>query len=218
VWCGTCYTPLDNNEFPIARPVNEDGLITEEITDSKRYCEARNGDNLVTPFQEDLCHFKNLMNRNPNESLAQDLRIMKCIQRANLDALWSSEPRLVARTLTECRRGSNIAASLGFQNNLFRPMGPFPLKDSFGMGAAIVILQVSLNPGKYDTSVQFGTIRKFRSAFSNAYHASVEGQDAVVMAKDTRKLAVTKCPTYGTSFEKFMKGCHKRMGEITRPD
>jgi hypothetical protein len=97
-------------------------------------------------------------------------------------------------------------------------MGPFPLKDSFGMGAAIVILQVSLNPGKHDTTVQFGTIRKFRSAFSNAYHASVEGQEAVVMAKDTRKLTVTKCPTYGTWFEKFMKGCHKRMGEIIRLD
>jgi hypothetical protein len=149
------------------------------------------------------------MGRNPEESLAQDLRILKCIRRANLDSLWSSEPRTVSRTLSECRRGLGIASSLGFGNKLFRPMGPFPLEDSFGMGAAILILQVSLNPGKYDKTVQFGTIHKFRSAFSNVYHASVQGLDAMVMAKDTRKLTVTKCPMYGEWFEKFMLGCHK---------
>jgi hypothetical protein len=158
------------------------------------------------------------MERDPQLNLAQDLRILKCIRRANLDSLWSVEPRTTARTLSECRRGSDIASSLGFKHKLFQPMGPFPLEDTFGMAAAIVILQVSLNPGKYDKHVQFGTIRKFRSAFSNAYHASAEGQDAMVMAKDVRKMTVTKCPTYGLWFEKFMRGCHKRMGEIIKPD
>lgn len=79
-------------------------------------------------------------------------------------------------------------------------MGPFPLEDTFGMGAAIVTLQVSLNPGKYDTIVQFGTIGKFWSAFLNAYYKSIKGQDAMVMAKDRRKVTVTKWPTYGTWF------------------
>jgi len=97
-------------------------------------------------------------------------------------------------------------------------MGPFPTQNTFEMAAAIVILQVSLNPGRYDKNVQFGTIRKFRGAFSNAYHASVQGQAAMAMAKDTRKMTVTKCPTYGLWFEKFIKGCHKGMGEIVKPD
>jgi hypothetical protein len=199
-------------------PTDEEGLVSEVELSSSRYLEARNGDNLMTPFQCDTCHFRNVMDRDPVISLAQDLRILKCIRRANLDSLWSLEPRTVSRNLRECRRGINIASSLGFKSKLFRPLGPFPLEDKFGMGAAIVILQLSLNPGKYDRHVQFGTIRKFRSAFSNAYHASKEGLDAMVMAKDTRKLTVTKCPTYSQWFEKFMKGCHKRMGEIVRPD
>jgi hypothetical protein len=38
------------------------------------------------------------------------------------------------------------------------------------------------------------------------------------MVKDTKKLSVTKCPTYGLWFKKFMKGCHERMGEIVKPD
>jgi hypothetical protein len=158
------------------------------------------------------------MGRDPHGTLAQDLQILKCIRHANLDALWSLEPRTVNRTLTECKRGINIAASLGFKNKLFIPMGPFPVADTFGMAPAIVILQLSLNPGKYDRNVQFGTIRKFRSAFSNVFQALVQGQQAAVMAKETRKLFLTKCPTNGVWFEKFMKGCHKRMGEIVKPD
>jgi hypothetical protein len=97
-------------------------------------------------------------------------------------------------------------------------MGPFPLEDTFGMGAALVMLERSLKPGKYASHLQFGTVQKFRSAFSNAYHASVEGHQAMVMAKETRKLTVTKCPTYGEFFERFVRGLHKCMGEIVRPD
>jgi hypothetical protein len=85
-------------------------------------------------------------------------------------------------------------------------MDPFPLSGTFGMGATIVMLQQSLQPGKYDKNVQFETVRKFRSAFSNVYHTSAKGQDAMVMAKETRKLNVTKCPTYGEFFEQFVKG------------
>jgi hypothetical protein len=56
-----CYTPVDNSEFPIALPTNEDGLVNEEEKTSKQYLEARNGDNLSTPFQCDTCHLRNLM-------------------------------------------------------------------------------------------------------------------------------------------------------------
>jgi hypothetical protein len=97
-------------------------------------------------------------------------------------------------------------------------MGPFPLDDMFRMGAAIVMLQSSMRFGKNDKLVQFGTVQKFRSSFSNIYHASAEGQQAMVMAKDMHKLVVTKCLTYGEFFERFMKGLHKRMGEVVRPD
>ena len=73
VWCGKCYRPLDSNEFPIARPRDEEGneVLAEE--DRERFIVARNGDNLVTPFQCDLCHFRNLMERDPVSSLPQDV-------------------------------------------------------------------------------------------------------------------------------------------------
>jgi len=102
---------------------------------------------------------------------------MKLIRRANLDALWSREPTTVSGNLLVARQGVNMATALGFQDQLFRPMGPFPLEDSFGMAAAIVMLQQSLKPGKYAKTVQFGTARKFRSCFSNIYQATVDGKD-----------------------------------------
>lgn len=218
VWCGPCYVPLDDNEFPIAKPLDEEGVDVSDTSDERRYVMGRDGDNLITPFQCDLCHFRNLMRRDPIKNLAQDVRLTKLIRRANLDALWSREPTTVSGNLLVARQGVNMATALGFQDQLFRPMGPFPLEDSFGMAAAIVMLQQSLKPGKYAKTVQFGTARKFRSCFSNIYQATVEGQQAMVMAKDTRKLVVTKCPTYGEFFERFVKGMHKRMGEIVKPD
>jgi hypothetical protein len=36
------------------------------------------------------------MGRDPIDGLAQDVRLGKCIRRANLDALWSREPSTVS--------------------------------------------------------------------------------------------------------------------------
>jgi hypothetical protein len=113
------------------------------------------------------------------------MRVLKLIRWANLDAFWAHEPSTVRGNLAACRQGADIAALLGLKAKLFRPLGPFPLNDTFGMAAAIVMLQASLCPGKYDKCIQFGTVQKLRSGFSNAYHVTAEGQEAVVMAKDT---------------------------------
>lgn len=172
----------------------------------------------MTPFQCDQCHFVNLLSRLPIDNLASDIRLLKCIRRANLDAFWSREPTTVKRNLDEAKRSLSIASNFGFAHSLFRPMGPFPPEDTLGIGVAVVMLQRSLDKGKSDKTVQFETVRKIRAAASNIYHASVEGQGAMTLAKDTRKMMVTTCPTYGDFFERFVRGMHKRMGDIVRPD
>lgn len=218
-WCGKCYKPLDSQEFPIAQPVDEDGEpMPLTGLDADRFCYACNGDNLLTPFQCDWCHFFNLLGRLPGPSSEMDLRLLKCIRRSNLDAFWALEPLTVTRNLEEMKRGLSMATSFGFAHQLFRPLGPFPTEDSVGMGACVIMQLRSLDQGKYAPTLQFETVRKFRSAVSNVYHASVTGQGAMVMAKDTRKMVVTECPTYDSWFEKAMKGMHKRMGDDVRPD
>jgi len=66
--------------------------------------------------------------------------------------------------------------------------------------------------------MQFETVRKFCSATSTIFHSSQVGQGAIIMAKDTKKLQVTTCPTYSNFFEKFTKGLHKHMRNIVWPD
>jgi hypothetical protein len=198
--------------------MDADREIVLEEKDKMRYLEAREGDHLITPFQCEICHVRNILGRDPQDNLASDVRLIKLLRRASLDAFWCSEPKTVEGTLREARRGLRIAASLGFRDRLFTPLGPFPLEDTFGTRAAVVMLEVSLNPGKNDDTVQYGTVRKFRSAFSNVFRASKEGQQGSVMMKDTVKMSISTCPTDGLFFEKFTKGCHKRMGDIVKPD
>jgi hypothetical protein len=169
--------------------------MVQDTEEEKRFQEARDGDNLVTPFQCDICHFVNIMGQEPLDDLASDIRLLKCIRRVNLDAFWSREPGTVKGVLDETKRGLAIASSLGFAHTLFRPRGPFPPIDTMGVGVAVVMIQRSLHQGRYQKNVQYETVRKFRSAASNVYHSSIDGQEAMVMAKETRKLQVTKCPT-----------------------
>jgi hypothetical protein len=181
----------------VTKPLDEGGIEVDNEEDSDHNMAERNGDNLVMPFQCDLCHFRNLMKWDPLMALPQDLWVLKLIRRANLNALRSREPSTVY--------GSSIATYLGFGDQLFPPMGPFPLQDTFGIGIAIVMLESSIRLGRYDSHVQYGTVRKLRSAYSNAYHASLQGQNSTVVAKETRRLLVTTCPTFIVSFIIFKR-------------
>eukprot|EP00957_Ditylum_brightwellii_P182470 13900205-Ditylum_brightwellii.AAC.2 len=49
------------------------------------------------------------------------------------------------------------------------PLGPFPSIDIQGLGAAVAMLLKSLEPGRYEAYTQFVSMRKLRSAYSNAY-------------------------------------------------
>jgi hypothetical protein len=49
--------------------------VNKREEDEVRFMEGRNGDHLLTPFQWDLCHFRNFRKRDPVENLAQDKRL-----------------------------------------------------------------------------------------------------------------------------------------------
>jgi hypothetical protein len=65
---------------------------------------------------------------------------------------------------------------------------------------------------------QYSTMRRLQSADSNIYNASSLLFNVAVMAQETWKVFSTDCPTYGYWFEKFTKGCHKRMGDEVNSD
>ena len=186
-------------------------------SDEERFITARDGDHLMVMFQCDVCHFRNIQSRDPNQAVAQDRILLSCIRRANLDAMWSREPSTVGANLREWHQATSLGRlALGIPNVMPR-MGPFALKDDVGMGIAATMLWCSLDKGVRATTIQFGTMRRMRSAYSNAYNASPEMSGSAVMAHETRRIYATDCPTYGTWFDRFMLGAHKRMGDQSRP-
>jgi hypothetical protein len=185
--------------------------------------QGRNGDHLVCPFQCDLCHFRNIQKRDPVVEIGQDVNMLVAIRRANLDALWAREPGTVSGNLGLMRRSVGIAESVYGINlkstPLFEPQGPHPVADTFGMLPAIIMLEESLRPGKRTQNIQWGTLRKTRSAFSNFYHTTVGALRLLALRRDkgTRQ-GFSSSPTYSEWFERFKIGCHKRMGDDIRPD
>jgi hypothetical protein len=218
VWCGECYGPLGNKPFPRQCPVDDDGVDQTQVGDELRYLQGRNGDQLLVPFQCDLCHFRNIMKRNPWESRWEDHEILEYIRRAILDSFWSRETSTVAFNLREARRmEKKVSDRLGMPS-ITPPMGPFPVEDVCGMKAAIALLDRSLDPGRYADHVQYGTFRKVRSTITNIVQAGVDGLGDSVGAYQRNKIWVTGAPTQKFWFSRFMEGLHKRVGEIRMPD
>lgn len=204
----------------MTQPKDEDQVVVLKEKDVNRYMEARDGDHLCPSFQCDTCHFRNIMGRDPLGDKAEDTKIVALIRRVNLDAFWSRERSPMEKNLLEAqRRALRICHSLLLPSSApFISMGPYPLEDSFGVTEAILLLERSTDPGKHVYAIQFGTMHKMRSMFSNIYNASSKGNGGMVMAKDAKKMTVTKCKTHGEFFERFVRGAQKRMGDIVKPD
>ena len=80
------------------------------------------------------------------------------------------------------------------------------------------ILLRSLDKGRYQNTLQYESVRKMWSTFSNVWHTSSKNLTTSVLARDVRKIYVNSCPAYSLWFERFMIGMHKRMGDELRQD
>lgn len=217
-WCHGCYKLEEDNYFPVRRPKDEDGYVVVVPKDRNRFMFGRAGDHLVTTFQCDLCHFRNINARSPRDG-GQDANLMKFIRRANLDALWSRESGTVNNTRRDVNNMLTKAKQLGIKEESFMPsMGPFPLKDVHGMAIAVCILLRSLDAGRNEETIQFATATKMKSSFANVWKASIRGSEGAVVARDMVKMFHTTCPTHCDWFERYTKGMHERMGDLVKPD
>jgi hypothetical protein len=169
----------------------------------------------MTPFQCDQCHFRNIYKRYPVPRDLQDEEVMEFIRRAVIDAFWSREPSTVKSNLYEARRGARSAKRFGFpEGSATPPMGPFPLSDDAGIKAAMVVLDRSLDPGKYYDYVQWETFRKARSAITNVSQAGASGLSDVIGAYERNRSWISKVPTHTFWFHRFMVGIFKRLVKL----
>lgn len=86
------------------------------------------------------------------------------------------------------------------------------------MGIAVYTLKRSLDKGRYQSTLQYESVRKMRSAYSNIWYASKLTLTTSVMARDVRKKYITSCHFYSLWFERFMVSMHKRMGDEVHQD
>ncbi len=220
MWCGNCYVPHPLDRFHVNSPSDEAGyewLVQD--SDALRFRVGRNGDHLITPFQCDWCLFRLLTGRFPLAASRHDDQLLCLLRRANLDSLWGRE----TTTVEANRRNLNQLIRLwsdhiGVEPQLPR-LGPFPTQDVFGVTAAVAMLAKSLEPGRYKNHTQFETMRKLRSAYSNLFHASASGSVSMMtIGRGSAKTFLSSCPSHSLWFERFAKGCLRRMGQEVRQD
>ena len=218
-WCSECHYTSGETLFPIRKTYNEEGAEIERDDDEMRFRCARDGDHLLVPFQCELCHFRNIQQRDPIKNYWKDECLLDFIVRANLDAFWSREASTVQANLRGAVRSWETKDKFALrENSLFPVMGPHPLRDDFGMAVAVSVLDRSMDPGKYEEHVQWATFRKTRTTMTNMWQASLEGLSDQVGAYGKHKTWISSCPTHQFFFCRFMEGIHRRVGETVRRD
>ena len=201
----------------MAKDLDEDGREMLDPSGEGRFEWARNGDHLMVPFQCELCHFRNVYGREPKKENLKDKELFRFARRANLDAFWSREPSTVGKNLSELKRMRKTEERFGFASST-PPLGPFPVEDTLGMKAALMVLDRSLDPGLYSQHVQWATFRKSMSALTNISQAGVSGLGDSVGAYQRNKLWITSSISHQFWFTRFMEGVHKRVGEVVKQD
>jgi hypothetical protein len=185
-----------------------------------RFLNTRKGDMLSSPFQCDCCWFANIHQSDANPWFAEDARKLAYIRRVNLDVMWSREPSTVISTYNTLNKARKFSEELGLKP-IDVKVGPWPVADTCGFQVAIEMLRHSQRSGRNNSNyVQFDSIRKARSAYSNAYESSPN------RCLDNRKLksdrgqmmAFVGGPTDSKLFSMFMLGCEKRMGRLVKQD
>lgn len=210
--------PIGEIPFPVKQTLDEEGNVIEKEKDRMRFMEGRAGDHLITPFQCELCHFRNIQQRDPVIGSEADLSFLEHIRRVSLDAFWGRERSTVKSNLALVKRAVASEDKFAAVNRLIPAIGPFPLSDVFGMGAAVLVLDKSMDRGRYQDQVQWATFRKMRSTLSNICQAGIRGLGDAVGASDKNRTWITQGDTHKFFFVRFATGIHRRVGEEVRRD
>ena len=216
-WCGGCYEDEGKDGFPVRPVLDEDGEPVVRGDEDMRFLKARPGDHYMTPFQCERCHFINVRGREPVSKRVEDETLLRYLRRVNLDAFWARETSTVSKNLAVLKQTFQQADKMGLKR-VFPNLGPFPVKDTFGVSLAVLVLAKSLEKGKYEERVQWSTTRKTISALNNLEQVSVGGMGDAVGAYETKKVWMSSAPGHGFFFNRFKIGHHRRVGEVVKPD
>jgi hypothetical protein len=212
---------MEEDRFPVLKAKDLDDSIMDDEDlmddDPHRFRRARAGDHMMCPFQCDECHFINIYGMSSRADDPKDKLCLLGIRRAILDSFWARETATVDANRREARRFLFDASLMGIVHP-YPKRGPFPVEDEWGVGPAAVLLMRSLEKGKNAEFVQYETIRKVRSHFSNFVHTIPGGIGDMFITSDNVVNGITHSATNTPWFKRFMKGCQSRMGDVCCPD
>jgi hypothetical protein len=192
--------------------------VLADVKDEGRFTSARDGDYLATRFQCGKCHFRNIQGRDPRQEDRRDVLFEKCIRRATVDAFWSREDTTVSGLRGGIKAAIQKADMINGGEKIFPALGPLPLRDVDGMGAAALQLLKTLDPGITESTVQYSTAKGLTTALGALWEVSVRSKEETVMVKDKLKSYVTTNPVKSQWYERFLSGMHKRMGDNVKQD
>jgi len=164
------------------------------------------------PFECDLCHFRNLNNRDPLTNYLTDLWTLLCIRRACLDAFWSRESGTVLGNLSRFKLDyfSGLAVfSMECQLPVF---GSAQVEDKVGMWGALFMLNASLRPGRNAPRVQFDVSRRTLSWLNAMYQASSYATSEMVLTNQDKTFHIIQGPVTSLWRERNTKGFKRRVG------
>lgn len=180
----------------------------------KRLNMGVNGAHCCMPFQCDTCWLWNLEKRSPGP---KDEFLMKCIRRANLDAMAGKAVSTIRghknQTLEMIRIDEHANKTPSLQ-----PRGPFPESDPIGMGLFCDILIKSvIARGRISPHVQAETLRKLRATFAKNWDSSPAGvAEKASFGRGTGRVRATECPSQSEYFLDAWRGLESRMGHESK--
>lgn len=237
MWCGACYTSNQEYNFFIKRldkdrpPINKgeedqvEGSLQENwgqrhkpLTD---YMQARDGDNLMVPFECDWCIFRKLRRgQSPLLDSDTDRYLLAAIRRINLDAFWSRASSTVRTNKDRIKSSLDLSASVGLEGPYFYS-GKSADFDIAAYEVAIQTVLASRKPGKHSNEyTQWDTVRKIRSAHATFAKTTPQASQRVLALSD-EKGQIERFVEDGTAsywFSRFFVGCKRRMGQDWRPN
>ncbi len=170
------------------------------------------------PFECDLCHFRNIAQRDPIPSRTNDNFTLLCIRRANLDAMWSRETSTVSGNLNRMRRDYHDGIPLLSIKEPMPVLGTDKMKDRVGMGVAIMTLNASLRKGKYADHLQWDSMRRTPTWYNNVFEAGEMYGEGTIYSSQDKRVHGSEASTVGRWFARMMLGAKRRMGVLRKQD
>jgi hypothetical protein len=152
MWCSKCYTSSADVRFLTKKKALDENKDLEDPDKRERlqvtwgkmhkpadkFHFARNGDHCMVPFQCDLCVFRKLKRQSPDFSNpGDDLLLIACIRRINLDAFWSRSKHTVRGNREKIGNCLELSRAVGLEGPCTVD-GPLPNFDHCGYKVAIL--------------------------------------------------------------------------------